>query len=65
LEGVEEIENMVFSDCRSLSNVKIPDSITKIGVSAFSDCTSLERVVLGDLIVSIESHAFIAQIFTE
>ena len=41
---VKNITNDAFFDCRSLTNITIPNSITSIGSGAFSYCTSLTNV---------------------
>lgn len=35
---ITSIGNMVFYNCKSLTSITIPDSVTEIGSSAFSDC---------------------------
>ena len=38
-----------FQDCRSLTSIDIPDSVTSIGVGAFGNCTNLASITfLGD-----------------
>ena len=43
---VVKIPNNCFSNCASLSNVKLGDNIINIGSQAFSACNSLEEIVL-------------------
>ena len=38
-EGTRIICNYAFSDCSSLSNIVIPDSVIAIGYGSFSDCS--------------------------
>ncbi len=38
LTGVTHIEDHAFQDCAKLRSVKIPDSVTSIGVGAFEGC---------------------------
>ena len=40
------------------TSYNIPDSVTRIGVSAFSSCTSLTSVTIPDSVTSIGSNAF-------
>ncbi len=54
---VEEIAERAFHRCGFL-NVKIGDSVTRIGFSAFASCSSLKTVVLGESLEYIESEAF-------
>ncbi|MDR0441813.1 MAG: leucine-rich repeat domain-containing protein [Treponema sp.] len=43
-EGVTDIDNRAFSNCKNLTSVTLPKSIKRIGESAFGDCTSLTDV---------------------
>ena len=44
--------------CKSLTSVTIPNSVTTIGMYAFSDCTKLQKVNIGNSVKSIEGVAF-------
>ena len=48
----------MFSDCKSLTNVTIPDSVTSIGKWAFSDCTNLTSIFIPDSVTSFGDFAF-------
>lgn len=50
---IDEIGNLAFSYCKSLTSVTIPDSVTSIGSSAFRECTSLASVTIPDSVTSI------------
>ena len=54
---VTSIGNCAFLDCRGLTAVTIPNSVTSIGGSAFSYC-SLTSVTIPDSVTSIGIHAF-------
>lgn len=56
-DGTVEIPSKAFYGC-DIKDIKIPDSVTKIGASAFRECTGLEKVVLPDGITRIEKFAF-------
>lgn len=43
-EGVTQIEDYAFSDCRNLKSVVLPSTIQSIGKCAFSNCSSLSEV---------------------
>ena len=58
-EGVTSIGDRAFQDCRNLSNVKLPNSLTLIYNDAFSNCTSLASVIIPDSVTSIDSYAFV------
>ncbi len=48
-----------YYECRSLSSVNIPNSVTSIGIFAFSGCSSLTSVTIGNSVTSIGSCAFL------
>ena len=48
----------VFSDCRDLSSVIIPNSVTSIGGWAFNGCSGLTSVTIGNSVTSIGDNAF-------
>ena len=45
-EGVTEIKEEAFSDCKTLKTVILPDSVTSIDACAFMGCTNLESVTM-------------------
>ena len=57
-EGITAIEDMVFSDCTSLTSVTIPQSVTRIAGAAFSDCSSLAEITIPDSVTKIGARAF-------
>lgn len=46
---VTAIDNAAFSDCKALTGITIPASVTTIGEYAFMRCTSLEEVHITNL----------------
>lgn len=52
------IGESAFCDCRNLTSVTIPNSVTSIGDYAFQDCTSLTSIVIPDGVTSIGTWAF-------
>ena len=57
------IGNMVkslygFGDCKSLTEVTIPNNVVYIGSGAFYNCSGLVKVVIGDNVAEIGSNAF-------
>jgi hypothetical protein len=55
---ITEIEGYTFNNCTSLSNIVLPDSITKIGFAAFGGCSSLTNITIPNSVTTIESQAF-------
>lgn len=58
LSGVDQIEGYLFSNCKSLKTVKLPDHIYEIPYSCFSGCTALESVTIPDSVRVINYSAF-------
>ena len=48
----------MFSGCRSLTSISIPDSVTSIGDCAFSGCSSLTNISIPDSVTSIGVDVF-------
>ena len=48
----------VFSKCRNLKSIEIPDGVTSIGVSAFNWCGSLKSIRIPDSVTSIGNSVF-------
>lgn len=55
---VTTISSGAFSNCDSLTSVKIGDNVTSIGMGAFSGCTSLTYIKIPDSVTSISAYAF-------
>ena len=54
---MQQIGNTAFFECSSLENVKIPDTVFYIGISAFSKC-NIKNLKLSKRLKYIESFAF-------
>ena len=52
------IGDNAFRDCRGLTSVTIPNSVTSIGDAAFYDCTGLTSVTIPNSVTSIGIGAF-------
>ena len=48
----------MFYNCISLSNITIPNSVTKIGSCAFSGCTLLTNITIPNSVSTIEGSVF-------
>ena len=58
INKVKRIDGYAFSHCKSLTSIKIPDSVTSIGYTAFYDCNSLKSIKIPNSIKSIGNYAF-------
>ena len=57
-EGVTEIGERAFQDCRSLMSVEIPEGVTVIGNWAFSLCSSLTSVNIPESVKELGKGVF-------
>lgn len=55
---VKTIGDEAFKDCRSLTSIEIPSSVTEIGHEAFMWCSSLTSIVIPDSVTTIGDWAF-------
>ncbi len=56
--GVKKLENLSFSRCKSLTEIKIPDSVTNIGEQTFSECENLKEITIPKNVSVISNYAF-------
>lgn len=56
--GVTNIGDSSFFECKKLTNIVISDTVTDIGSFAFLNCDELMDIILPDSIKSIGNHAF-------
>ena len=57
-EGITQIGDLTFCDCRRLKTVTVPEGVARIGMAAFQFCSSLEEVILPESLQTIGFHAF-------
>ena len=55
---IEAIRSSSFKDCKSITSVSIPNSISTIEYDAFSGCTGLTSVTIPNSVSTIEDRAF-------
>ena len=56
--GTASIENSEFYNCYSLTQINIPDGVTRIGGNAFNGCYSLTQINIPDGVTIIGNNAF-------
>ena len=55
---VRGINSNAFRDCKDLSSIIIPNSVTSIGDSAFTGCSGLTSITIPNSVTSIGNYAF-------
>lgn len=53
------ISDHAFQACSSLTDIRLPNTVTVIKYGAFEDCSSLPAITLPEGVVSIGEHAFL------
>ena len=56
--GVRKIGSAAFKDCKSVTSITLPSSVTEIGDSAFINCTNLSTIIIPKGVKKIGRHAF-------
>ena len=57
--GVKSIRDLAFENCKSLTSITIPSSVTSIGYRAFDGCESLTSIAIPSSVTNIGDYAFI------
>ena len=57
-EGITELGNSLFQECRNLKDINIPNSVKNIGEKSFYDCYSLKNIIIPDFVTDIGDYAF-------
>lgn len=58
LKYTSSIKDYAFRNCTSLTNITIPDSVTRIGGLAFYNCQGLTSITIPDSVTTIGVEAF-------
>lgn len=56
--GVREIGYQAFYECRALTKINFPNTLTKIGGYSFYRCSGLLEVVVPDSVTLVDNYAF-------
>ena len=59
-EGLEEIDDLAFFDCKELEEVVFPSTLRRIGKRAFAYCENLASVTIPAGVETIDEEAFIS-----
>ena len=57
-EGVTNIGERAFFNCKAIKNIDISNSVIKVGSFAFSSCSALERIIIPSGVTEIAEQAF-------
>ncbi len=57
-DGVTEIADRAFANCRKIKSAVIPPTVKRIGMFAFQNCISLAKIFLSGESMSFETAAF-------
>lgn len=58
LDGLTEIGEAAFKNCRNLKTVIFSETLINIGANAFYDCYNLKQAILPDSVLEIQNSAF-------
>lgn len=58
ITGGDTVKNLLFSNCKQLTSVVLPDSITVIESNIFSECISLTTVIIPDGVITVDGNLF-------
>ncbi len=57
-KSVQEMTAATFGDCKSITEIILPEGLTYVGNSLCKGCTNLERIVLPSTVTEIRGSAF-------
>ncbi len=58
LEGITQIDRIAFSGCKSVQEVRLPDTCIEIGEEAFASCEGLEKITLSPNLEKMGEKSF-------
>lgn len=56
--SITSIPDSAFTECTSITRVKMPNSITIVGKHSFRNCSSLKKINLHSKLVKLDDYAF-------
>lgn len=57
-EGVKILKNCCFVNCKNLTKISIPTSVTEIESAAFKNCSSLTEIEIPEGVTAVRQEAF-------
>lgn len=57
--AVKTIGSRAFADCKHVTKIELPETVTRIDTRAFYNCTSLSNIILHEGITYIGDYAFL------
>lgn len=57
-EGITEIPDFAFMECRELEQITLPISLKRIGINAFRNCLSLKNITLPENLLDLGGGTF-------
>lgn len=57
-EGVKEIKNRTFMNCKNLISLTLPDNLLSIAYEAFYGCSKLKDISMPNTVLTIDNSAF-------
>jgi len=58
IADIQEIGNYAFQNCNTLTEIRLPETVTRLGKSAFYNCNKLTEIILPKSITSIGEICF-------
>ncbi|MBP0960173.1 MAG: leucine-rich repeat protein, partial [Oscillospiraceae bacterium] len=56
--NISKIDEYAFFECKSLSEIVIPEGVTEIGYASFMNCKNLKEITIPDSVISTGELSF-------